>query len=691
MAIELPKMCKKQHFWSGTRIEPQSDSELNKMSGVTMNQSSLSTKIYSILSNEPQVQVQESISHYANHHADRVTPDLLEMIWDRSQDGMLLTDSDGMIVSVNAAFCSMMRMSEQELISFPFTVIYDSRADRKKIFDTYIEQVRMNRIPKKYEQELLLQTGDRLFVEIITSTLIDDAQELYVLTEFRDISDRKQWEQAINQSEQRYRSLFENSVLPMYQSNVDGKLVNANVALLTLLGYDSFDELLNLNLETDVYVNAADRLTLFEHLQFGGPKGTMEMELKKKDGTIITVIPHSRILNDESGVITGFEGALEDISERKMLENKLLTNIQKLELTQEELTKLNSQKDKILAIVSHDLRSPFSSILGFCDLLKNEFTSLSDEEKLQYIGFINDAAVQQLAMVNSILDWSRIETGRMNISFTSINLRSVVSEITTSMFGLAKQKNVTIMHSIPEGTMLTADEQLIRRLLLNLVGNALKFTPAEGTISIDCSSNTDRQMVLTVSDTGVGIPTADLGKLFRIEEKYSRQGLKGENGTGLGLPMCYEIMKKHNGSIEAVSEEGKGTSFILTFTKAVQSTCKRVLIVDDQIGNRMIISRFMKRLSEQAEIFFAETATEALTMMSTQSPDLIITDYHMPQMNGLEFMQQLRLNERTKNIPVIMVSGANLEDKIHTDGTTKILRKPINFNELKGVMQTIQF
>ncbi|MFA6439561.1 MAG: ATP-binding protein, partial [Bacteriovoracaceae bacterium] len=536
-----------------------------------------------------------------------------------------------------------------------------------------------------------LNSGESLFVDVITSTLVDGALEVFVLTEFRNISERKQWERTMHQNEHRYRTLFENSVLPMYQSNIDGKLINANLAMLSLLGYDTFDELHSINLETDVYVNPSDRVLLFEHLQTEGKSGMMEIELRKKGGSIITVIPHSRFLTDEEGLIVGFEGGLEDITDRKMLETKLLTNIQKLEITHEELTKLNSQKDKILAIVSHDLRSPFSSILGFCDLLKNEFTSLTDSEKLEYIGFINDAAIQQLAMVNSILDWSRLETGRINLKFSPVNLRTVVSEIATSMLGLAKKKNVGIRFEIPEGTIVHADEQLIRQLLLNLVGNALKFTPSGGTISVNLSADSASQLILTVSDTGVGIPAADLSKLFKIEEKYSRQGLQGENGTGLGLPMCYEIMKKHNGAIEAVSEEGQGTTFILTFNKTVQAKCKKVLIVDDQTGNRLIISRFMKRISEGSKMIFAETAKEALASMTEEMPDLIITDFHMPHMNGLEFIQIIRNDEKTKDIPVILVSGADLEDRIQSDGMTKVLRKPINFNDLKGVMQTIQF
>ncbi|MFA5834094.1 MAG: PAS domain S-box protein [Bacteroidota bacterium] len=654
-----------------------------------MSQSAVTTKIYSILQNVPVDQFAESLNNYTHYQSHKITPDILEMVWDRTVDGMLLTDSDGIIIAVNAAFCSLVNMEEDELKGLPFTVIYDRTVDRAQVFEEYKERVQRKNFTAKAEKKLQFNSGQIVFAEVSTSLLVDDAQEAFVLTEFRDISERKRWEQTVHQNENRYRSLFENSVLPMYESNIDGKLINANVALLRLLGYETFDELHHLNLEKDVYVNPEQRMKLFEKLLANPDARPTELELKKKDGSIITVLAHSRLLRDEQGGCIGFEGILEDITERTLLEQQILKNIQKLEIAQEELTKINTQKDKILAIVSHDLRSPFSSILGFCDLLKSEFHVLSDSEKMEYINYINDAALQQLNMVNSLLDWSRLETGRMQVKFQSVNLGTVASEIMITMLGLAKKKNIELRSLIPIGTFMYADEQLLRQLLLNLVGNALKFTPAGGTISIDLTEDSNTQLVVTVSDTGVGMPAEDLEKIFKVEEKYTRKGLEGEIGTGLGLPMCYEIMKKHQGSIEAESTEGKGTTFILTFTKQVPSTCKKIMIVDDQKGNRLILSRFMKRIAEDSEVVFAESGTEAIDLIEKTVPDLILTDYHMPIMNGLEFIKKIRNDNRTKNTPVILISGAEVGQFVQTDPMTSTLRKPVAFEQLKEAIEKI--
>ncbi len=659
--------------------------------GGYMNQSTVSNKVHSILKNEPQQNAAESIHNYLHYRSEKISYDLLEMVWDRTNDGMLLTDSDGMIVAVNEAFCIMVNMQESELMKLPFTVIYDRNMDRRQIFDEYKINVTNSSFQKKYEKRLALSSGQSLYAEVLTSILVDEANETFVLTEFRDINERKRWESSLHQSEFHYRSLFENSVLPMYQSTVDGKFLNANIALLRLLGYDSFDELLQLNVETDVYVNSQHRIKLVENLQNGAADKATQLELKKKGGSRIIVLAHSRILLDDHQNVIGFEGALEDITERTMLERQLQANIKKLENTQEELTKLNTQKDKILAIVSHDLRSPFCSILGFCDLLKSEFSTLTDKEKLDYVGYINEAAIQQLNLVNSLLDWSRLETGRIRMKFQPVSIAKIAGDVMNSLLGIAMKKSIMFHLAIPAHLTVNADEQLIRQLLSNLIGNALKFTSSGGTISVELKEDSALQSVLTVSDTGIGIPAEDLKKLFKVEEKYSRKGLEGEIGTGLGLPMCFEIMKKHQGSIDAMSIEGTGTVFTLTFVKQARTECKKVLIVDDQKGNQLILSRFMKRISENSETIFAETGREALELMKTIRPDLIMTDYHMPTMDGLEFIRRIRSDEAMKNTPVIIISGDEVDYFIEADPLTSTLRKPIVFTELKQTMERIQF
>jgi signal transduction histidine kinase len=405
---------------------------------------------------------------------------------------------------------------------------------------------------------------------------------------------------------------------------------------------------------------------------------------------VIFVQAYARILRDEQEAVIGFEGALENITDRKTMERQIKSTITNLESTREELTTLNAQKDKILAIVSHDLRSPFGSILGFCDLLKNEFGSLSDNEKIEYISFIADAAKQQLDLVNSILDWSRLETGRIQVNIVPVECAALASGTVTSLMGLAKVRNIAVQSTVPAETFIDADKNLIRQVLQNLVGNALKFTPAGGSITIGLKENNSDRTILEISDTGIGIPKNEIERLFKIDEKYSRKGLQGETGTGLGLPICHEIMKHHHGSIDVRSEEGTGTTFVLTFPKKKQRPFKNILIVDDVKGNRMILSRFMKRISDECSIHFAETGQEALAMLGTDSIDLILTDYHMPEMDGFEFIRSIRSSDTTKKVPVIIISGDRIEYYMQSSPLTMILQKPVLFSQLKETIESIE-
>lgn len=657
------------------------------MTGEVMNQSATTAKVISILQNEPQIQSEESLSNYSFYRSERVTTDLLEMVWDHTHDGMLLTDSDGTIVAVNEAFCAMSGMNEPDLVNLPFIVFLHHTIDRGVVMEEYKRQVKERSLTQRYETELHFSGGRRMDAEVITSVLVDSADEVFVLTEYRDIGERKRWDESLRRSENQYRALFQNSVLPLYTSSVEGKLTNANTAMMRLLDYDTVDELLSLDLARDVYLHADQRKRFYEDLRSGRLSGPVELMLKKRNGAVIVVLAHTRTLRDATGAVSGFEGALEDITERKEMEQQIQATIRSLEATKEELTRSNAQKDKLLAVIAHDLRSPFGSILGFCDLLKNDFQSLTDKEKLEYIGFINDAAQQQLALVNSLLDWSKLETGRVRVNPAPVNVRTVAGEVVSALLGLAHRHKVTLRSAVPEGTTVTADEALFRQLLMNLTGNALKFTPAGGTVELGVAIDTSSGTVLTVTDTGTGIPAEDLPKLFKVEEKYTREGLHGEAGTGLGLPMCAEIMKQHNGTIEVRSGAGEGTEFRLTFPKTSAPCCGTVLIVDDQQGNRLILSRFMKRLSPDARILFAATGAEALAYIESDAPDLLLTDLNMPGMDGLELIERMRGLEKTKRTPAILISGADHDIRNRLDQRTVFLQKPMQFDLLRRTVE----
>lgn len=382
----------------------------------------------------------------------------------------------------------------------------------------------------------------------------------------RDISDKKRAEELLRVSEKRYHELFENALQPMFQTTPSGQLITANPALLRLLGYSSVEELSKINL-ADLYVNPEDRQHLGEMLREKGYAKNIELRLRRKDGKVVTVLEHSRAIRDDRGRVVMYEGILEDITLRKSHEETLRQYVEVLSQSEKKLRELNAQKDKLFSVLSHDLRSPFASILGFCDILLEEDATLSPEERKEFLTYIKESAQSQLALVNKLLEWSKMESNRIRVEMRELDVSEIVARSIVSHLGLARQKHITLHSALPPKTIVMGDGQLVMEAFNNLISNALKFTPEGGEVKIELEDETVDRVTVSVRDTGVGIPPDDMRKLFRVEEKYTRQGLKGERGTGLGLPMVAEIMEKVGGSVWCESEPDKGTCFYLTFTK----------------------------------------------------------------------------------------------------------------------------
>jgi CheY-like chemotaxis protein len=258
-----------------------------------------------------------------------------------------------------------------------------------------------------------------------------------------------------------------------------------------------------------------------------------------------------------------------------------------------------------------------------------------------------------------------------------------------SLLGLAYQKEIHLLNQVPRNIFLHGDHQLLLQLFTNLIGNALKFTHGGGQIFIELLQEEADHWNLAVRDTGIGIPEADLQKLFKIEEHYTRKGLNGEIGTGLGLKVCKEIVHRHHGSISVQSTQGKGTSFIVQFPKVTIQTGKVILIVDDEYGVRILHSKYIQRVLPEAQIVHASDGEEAFHLAQVLQPVLILTDQGMPNVNGSELLKKLMEDPSTKMIPVIFVTGHDthmIRDDLKILGVTTILRKPVSIEQFEEVL-----
>jgi PAS domain S-box-containing protein len=623
----------------------------------------------------------------------RNTTRIFSSIWENSNEGMRLTDGKGIVIAVNPAFCQLVGKSSEELIGHLFTVIYADAENREKMARTYESRFNEREAEPHYERRLVLWTNHAINVEISDSFVETDDGRMLLLARFRDITIEKLTQNALAESESKYRGLFANSVMPMFQSSAEGKLVNANRAMLKLLGYNNFYELADLEISRDIYTHAKDRQEVTETLQKKGYVVNAELTLKRKNGRILTVLENARTLIDENGKVIGYEGVLEDITARKAMEKKLQEYVWALEKSKNALAELNAKKDKLFSILSHDLRSPFSSILGFCDILLKENDQLTTEDRMQFVAYIQEGAQDQLALVNKLLDWSRLESGHTRIEQTEIDLQDIVKKSVNSLLGLAHQKQVKLQSTLPANIAIRGDRHLLGQVFGNLIGNSLKFTPAGGAITVELNEEKSDQWVIGVRDTGIGIPEDDVHKLFKIDEKYTRKGLQGEKGTGLGLPVVHEIVLKHNGTIDVNSHPGTGTLFLITFPKSRPETSENILVVDDEHGMRMLHTRYIKRLFPDANVLHASDGTGALQLAREFNPKLIISDNDMPDIDGEELVRSLKSDPMTTNIPIIIVTGQDSDTNRETlkqYGATAILTKPITPEQLAEIFNSIE-
>jgi signal transduction histidine kinase len=254
-------------------------------------------------------------------------------------------------------------------------------------------------------------------------------------------------------------------------------------------------------------------------------------------------------------------------NELKQMNEKLLLSQDALRSANKQLEQTNKEKDKFFSIIAHDLKSPFTGILGLSEMLRDDAKMLDTHELVKIAGLIHSSTKQTFELLKNLLEWARMQQGRIPFDPKSFLLNNLVSSEFKSLMNVANQKNIGLNDGLHENITITADENMIRTVLRNLIANAIKFTPKNGTISINAQV-LNNQVEVSVSDTGVGMTPETIEKLFKVETSFTRPGTENESGTGLGLLLCKEFIEKHNGTIRVKSEPGQGSEFIFTIPSA---------------------------------------------------------------------------------------------------------------------------
>lgn len=337
----------------------------------------------------------------------------------------------------------------------------------------------------------------------------------------------------------------------IFKVGMDYKFLGANTSLVQLLKFSTKMEMYQKSSIEKLFKDKGSLQEFDTLLKNGQIVINYETKFRDNDGFVFDVSINARIRQQNEDEEPFIEGSIYDITERKEAEKKI-------KKYNKELEKLNYNKDKFFSIVAHDLMTPFTALLGYSEILVKEYDELDRETIGKFASDINTVASKAHNLLENLLGWTRLETGRMIFNPVEFNLHPIVEDVFHINAESANVKDISLVNNIMITNMVFADVNMLNTILRNLVSNAIKFTNEDGRISVS-SKLIDDQIEISVVDNGIGMSNMDLQKLFDENHQYSGTGTHLEKGTGLGLLLCREFIEKHGGTLHAESKLGEGT------------------------------------------------------------------------------------------------------------------------------------
>ncbi|GAB4475478.1 MAG: hypothetical protein OHK0037_36740 [Elainellaceae cyanobacterium] len=592
-------------------------------------------------------------------------------------EGIARLDPQGRYLSVNRAYARIMGYEPAEMIGMNWqqTVHAEELATAIAGYESMLRH-------SKAELELrgIRKDGSMFYKQVIMVAAYNQEQQFTGHHCFmRDISDRKQAEAALARELARSKALFEASVDGIVVMS-EGKVIEANPSFARMLGY-SLEEVQSL-MVADWEAQWTGEELLQVKAEFKDQSHRFETRHRRKDGSIYEVEISASPVNWDGQTVQLC--ICRDVSDRKRTE---------LELKQAKETAeaANSAKSTFLANMSHELRTPLNAILGFSQLLA--YDPLLNDSQREQLEIINHSGEHLLSLINDILEVSKIEAGRIKLNTNSFDLYQLLDGLMQLLRFKASEKSIALIldraPNLPQ--YVVTDEGKLRQILLNLLGNAIKFTEA-GSVTLraraaeapahstddysrsDCSQT--QRLQFEVIDTGCGIAAAEIEDLFNafVQAKHSQQA---SEGTGLGLTISRHFVNLMGGDIRVQSALGQGSTFAFEIQVEVQAEAVvlppveirrvltlahnqppcRILIVEDQWQNRQFLMELLSSIGFELEE--AVNGCEAIARWSTWHPDLVLMDLRMPDMNGFKAVQQIRQNEQALRHQVQILNNTN--------------------------------
>ena len=671
-------------------------------------------------------------------------------------EGVVLLDSNATITYANDKITEMLGYSREEMIG-KLGLDFVHEVNREILNEKFTKRKTLESISESYEITLIGRDGRSVPVISSAKAIFGESDQFQgsVIT-YVDISQYMQAMEALRESEEKYKALIETTDTGYLILDSMGKVTDANREYLRLSGHMTLDQIIGRSVvewtaEHHCERNAAE---VTKCLQQGYVRG-LEIDYVDKKGQITpveingTVVKigqsfqivalcrditarkkveeelkrardhlEARVEERTTTLLKANEKLAMEIAERERAELELKESHQRLQLALTVTSRLRVQaeaasaaKTEFLTIMSHELRTPLTAIIGFSELLYDQSFGKLNDKQSAYAREIFEAGHLLLQLINDILDLAKVESGKMDLQISSVDLGQLLQDCLIMIGESAAKRRHSLDLRISddlEGVEILADEVKLKQILVNLLTNAVKFTPSAGRICLECEVKGDN-LLISVSDTGIGINPEDQKCIFDVFQQLDSTFSRQEQGTGLGLALVYRLVELHGGHVWVESEgNGKGSTFRFTipfiqakkgkedeahrlegaripFARPLQELPDqdeeqpRVLVVEDNEANMRFIATLLQ-MGGYA-ILQAVSAEEGIRIAESESPALILMDTSLFDMDGLTAARILKANPATSDIPLIALTAHAMnedEPRARQAGCDAYLTKPMN-------------
>jgi PAS domain S-box-containing protein len=684
--------CKGNCFWGNIAVKPIT------VAGHTLN-------LIRVSDISERKQAEQILATYAHELAD---------LYNNAPCGYHSLDIEGRFVNINDTELQWLGYTHAEVLGKKFTE-FITEASRLVFCENFPKFIKRGWV-KDLEFDMVCKDGSILPI-LLNATAIKTADGNYIQSRSSmfDIRDRKQAEQKLQESRTMLRLVLDTIPQRVFWKDCESRFLGCNPAFANDYQLTP-DEIIG---KSDLELPWAEWAHLYRAddnfvMNSRTPKLGYEEPTINLHGQQIWIRTSKVPLTNSYGEVIGILGSYEDITERKQAEAQLRQ-------TNEQLARATRLKDEFLANMSHELRTPLNAILGMSEGFQEGVFGAINQRQAKAIATIERSGKHLLELINDILDLSKIESGKLELQFTDISVKSLCDSSLAFIRQMALKKNIRLITQIANNlSSIQVDERRLRQVLINLLSNAVKFTPAGGSVILEVKleesitqsplnhtswKSLTPDLCFSVIDTGIGIATEDIDKLFQpfiqLDSSLNRQYC----GTGLGLALVQRIVALHGGTVAVNSEIGHGSCFTVripyhpSVAPAISVTTSspshsrsidnpRVLIIEDSVPAAEQIMRYLSEMGMQPMSYFqGEGAVDQVIQIQ---PSLIILDLQLPNLSGWDVLNQLKTNPQTKDIPVIIISVMDENIKELAPGAFAYLVKPITRAQLNATLEKLQ-